>query len=397
MSVYKRKGGEIWWFRIKWDGKDIRESTRTTNKRAAEQIEAARRVALAKGEVGLRKKAKVPTLREFAEKDFRPFIKQHCAEKPRTIAYYEGGLNALLEFQSLANAPMDSIRQEQVTSFVSSLRAEGFEVSSMNRKLEVLRRMFKLAIEWEKVEKALPIVRMLPGEKRRERVLTNDEETGYLSSAVAIGDDALAAYARAQTGIRATLRGETPIPPRDPYMLRDAAVLLLECGLRPEECHRLRWAEVSEGTLRIAHGKTESARRVIPLNDRAASVLEMRRTIAGETEWVFPAPTRSGHIEQFSIKKQHTAACESAGITHFPIYTFRHTCLTRWASVMDPYTLAYLAGHSDFSTTKRYVHPQKDQVLEAMRKAQEARMGYKSGHSDNTEVAPQSPVTLPVN
>ena len=42
----------------------------------------------------------------------------------------------------------------------------------------------------------------------------------------------------------------------------------------------------------------------------------------------------------------------------FPLYTFRHTCLTRWAAHMDPYTLGYLAGHSDFSTTRRYVHPQ---------------------------------------
>jgi integrase len=31
--------------------------------------------------------------------------------------------------------------------------------------------------------------------------------------------------------------------------------------------------------------------------------------------------------------------------------------LTRWANILDPYTLAYLAGHSDFATTRRYVHP----------------------------------------
>jgi len=29
----------------------------------------------------------------------------------------------------------------------------------------------------------------------------------------------------------------------------------------------------------------------------------------------------------------------------------------------DPYTLGYLAGHSDFSTTKRYMHPQAQTVL----------------------------------
>ncbi len=36
---------------------------------------------------------------------------------------------------------------------------------------------------------------------------------------------------------------------------------------------------------------------------------------------------------------------------------------------MDPYTLAYLAGHSDSATTKRYVHPQAEAVREAILKA----------------------------
>src|ERR1700758_5505601 len=89
--------------------------------------------------------------------------------------------------------------------------------------------------------------------------------------------------------------------------------------------------------------------------------LEMRRAVA-KGEWVFPAPTKSGHIEQSSLKKQHTKACKLADIKAFVLYTFRHTCLTRWAAYMDPYTLAYLAGHSDFSTTRRYVHPQAHTV-----------------------------------
>ena len=36
---------------------------------------------------------------------------------------------------------------------------------------------------------------------------------------------------------------------------------------------------------------------------------------------------------------------------------------------MDPYTLAYIAGHSDFATTKRYVHPQMENVRAAMERA----------------------------
>jgi hypothetical protein len=33
---------------------------------------------------------------------------------------------------------------------------------------------------------------------------------------------------------------------------------------------------------------------------------------------------------------------------------------------MDPWTLAYLAGHRDMSITKRYVHPQAETVRAAI-------------------------------
>ena len=61
----------------------------------------------------------------------------------------------------------------------------------------------------------------------------------------------------------------------------------------------------------------------------------MRRAVS-RSEWVFAAPTNSGHIEQSSLKKQHNKACQVAGLKHFPFYTFRHTCLTRWAALWTP-------------------------------------------------------------
>jgi hypothetical protein len=54
---------------------------------------------------------------------------------------------------------------------------------------------------------------------------------------------------------------------------------------------------------------------------------------------------------------------------------------------MDPYTLAYLAGHSDFATTKRYVHPELRTVRAAMEKAQERlKEDWKSDESESVSV-----------
>ena len=176
---------------------------------------------------------------------------------------------------------------------------------------------------------------MLPGENHRERVLTDAEEDLYLKGA-------------------STKAMEQCM---DAALLRDVATILLDCGLRPEECFRLRPENVTDGMLEIQYGKTENARRRIPVTPRVKAVLDMRLSKTARGEWIFPARTKSGHIEPSSLKKQHSKAIaeatrilrketqdETAQLVPFELYTFRHTCLTRWAPHIDPWTLAYLAG-----------------------------------------------------
>jgi len=384
MAVYKR--GKIWWYKFNWNGESVRESTKQTNKRTAEQMEATHKTSLAKGEVGLRDRKPAPTVSQFAESDFLPHVRARFAEKPATLAYYEIQVMHLTGYKPLAGAPVDGVTSQMISGFVENRRAAEYEVSSINRALQVLRRILRLAVDWGKVEKAPPRISLLPGERRRERVLTPAEEAAYLRAAQAVGDAILKAYTCAREGIRATERGEQPIRPEDPYLLRDAGTVLLDCGLRPEECYRLRWEHVRDAALHIPYGKTANARRTIPLPNRSAAILDMRKA-AAVSEWVFPAPTWSGHIEQSTLKKQHPKACKLAGIEQIPFYTFRHTCLTRWATHMDPYSLAYFAGHSDFGTTRRYVHPNLETGREAMERARGAQGGHNSGHNPENIIA----------
>jgi integrase len=128
-------------------------------------------------------------------------------------------------------------------------------------------------------------------------------------------------------------------------------------------------------------------------------MLDTRRSRANGCEWVFAAQTRSGHIEPASIKRQHLKACKGQAkddkqtgekrfeVRPFPLCTLRHTCLTRWAPHMDPWTLAYLAGHRDMAITKRYVHPQTETIRDAMEKARVARSGHTSGHTSKVATA----------
>ncbi len=378
MAVYKR--GRVWWYRFTWNAEAIRESTKQTNKRVAEQIEAAHKTSLAKGEVGIRDRKPAVTVRQFANSDFLPFCRSTFAAKPKTLSYYENGAARLLEYPAVADEALDTITTEKIAGYARRRQDAGMKVATVNRELQVLRRMFALAMEWGKVERAMPRVRMIPGEAHRDRVIGPNEEKAYFNAAQAIGTEKQDEYHRALVGIRASKRGEIPTKPRDPYMLHDVTTILLDCGIRPEECFRLRWENHQNDVIEIIYGKTDHARRRIPLSQRAQSILEMRRGVV-EGYWIFPAPTKSGHIEPSSLQDQHAKACTLAKLEHFPIYTFRHTCLTRWAPFMDPWTLAYLAGHRDMSITKRYVHPQEYNTRAAMEKARLALSGHSSGHS----------------
>jgi integrase len=290
MAVYKQPKSKYWWYKFTWNGEPIRQSTKQSNKRVAEQMEAAHRTALAKGEVGIRDKKPVPPLKDFAEQDFLPFVRSTFSAKEKTLKYYEYGVKSLLAFEKLAGARLDAITTEAIGAFIASRKEAGVQISSINRELQSLRRMFHLAEEWGKVERALPTVRMVPGENHRERVLTAEEEALYFAGAKS---DAMHLHV-------------------DSSLLSDVATILLDCGLRPEECFRLRMENVRDGKIEIPYGKTDNARRRIPMTPRVQAILDMRLSKAAGSQWVFPAPTKSGHMESSTLKKQHAKAIQEA-------------------------------------------------------------------------------------
>jgi integrase len=124
---------------------------------------------------------------------------------------------------------------------------------------------------------------------------------------------------------------------------------------------------------------------VLPMTPRVRHILETRWHACGNPleGYVWPAPTKSGHIEPSSLKKQHSKSLRLSKVRPFVLYSLRHTFLTRLGeSGCDVWTLARVAGHSSISISARYVHPSEDAVLDAM----ERLGGHNSGH--NAKPAP---------
>jgi integrase len=359
--IYKR--GKFYWYKFMWNGSLVRESTKQGNDKVARQMESAHRTSLAKGEVGIREKKPSITLSEFIEKRFEPSTKARFEKSsPKTwLDWYRPNLRAIKAYKILANTKLDEITTEKVNDFAAHRQEKGLQVSSVNSSLRVLRRVLRVAVEWGACPSA-PKLKLLPGERHRERVILPREEARYLTAA--------------------------------PDLLAGIVTILADTGMRPEECFRLRWESVSwtggrHGTVLITHGKTAAARRVLPMTPRVRQVLELRWDKADNPEegWVFKAPTKSEHVEKSGIKKHHKQVFktlneeaeknEEKPLRPFVLYDLRHTFLTRLGeSGCDVWTLARIAGHSNIKQSSRYVHPSNDAVLDAM----ERLGGHKDGH-----------------
>ena len=118
------------------------------------------------------------------------------------------------------------------------------------------------------------------------------------------------------------------------------------------------------------------------MTPRVRSILEPRWLAEGQPSegWVWPAPTKAGHINHSTLKKQHARALKLSSVRPFLLYSLRHTFLTRLGeSGCDAWTLARVAGHSSVSISSRYVHPSEDAVFAAV-----SRLGgHNSGHTGN--------------
>ena len=358
----------VYWYKFMWDGKLVRESTKQGNDKVARQMEAAHRTSLAKGEVGIREKKSVPTVKEFIYGRVDPWAKATFEKNsPGTyIRWYRSGFRALCAYQPLASCPLDEITGEHFADFAAQRQIQKMAVSTVNSNLRVLRRVLGLAVDWGVVA-AMPKMKLLRGERIRDRVVSHEEERKYLAVA--------------------------------PEPLTSIVTLLFDTGLRADECFRLRWEAISwmngqHGTLAVTHGKSSAARRVLPMTPRVRAVLENRWLAARKPDagYVWPGETSTGYIHDETVRRAHLKVIEASKVRHFVLHSIRHTFLTRLGeSGCDVWTLARIAGHSQIGISSRYVHPSED----AMQVAMSRLGGHKIGHSARKQL-PASDETVPV-
>jgi len=205
--------------------------------------------------------ARIPTLAEFAEERFRPFVKATFAAKPKTQVYYENGLNNLLAFDRLADQRIDEITGELVAAYVATRNAVKLEISSIigNSRFSgacsispTSGRSWNARLIASGCSKARTSATAFsrPG---REAVSRPDG-----TAAARCGDRLGRLFAASRRVLQAEAGAYTAWKPRDPL------------------------------------GKTANAVRKIPMTPRVDAIIKARDRSRDGSPWLFPAPTASG-------------------------------------------------------------------------------------------------------
>ena len=355
MSVFKR--GNIYWYEFWFQGQRVRESTGLRNRTAAVHAEAIRRAELAEGRAGIVRRRKCPIFEAFVMAEFFPWSEQQHQAHPRTHERYVTSSKPLFAF--FGNLRLDALAPAHVEKFKLE-RVSKISPAGTNRDLAALRVMLNLAKRQGYIgQNPVGEVKLFPEGPGIMRVVSHEEQEKYLAAA-------------------------NPL-------LWDVATLMVETGMRPEEVFRIQGENVhlDKRYLFVPRGKTRFARRNVPLTKAAIEVLKQRLARA-KGPYLF-SHRQDLNLPLTTVKTAHSRALRKAGIEpRFRLYDLRHTFGSRTAMAgVDLPTLRELMGHSNISTTMRYVHPTPEHKRNAVEKLEQFNLDQTFAMYEKRQGSPQ--------
>lgn len=310
MSLYRRKDSKTWWMSIKTNGRRVRQSTGTANKKLAEMIHAKVITEIQEGRYFETAKAKRVTLAEMVEKYLSKYQKGRDHHTVKRLLPAFGHLT------------LAEITTEHVSDYRDE-RLKTVKPATVYQELALMRRMFNVARKEWKWTRDNPVADLsfsVGNKNARDRWLTMEEERTLLDKAT------------------------------NPVWLRSLLVVALHTGMRKGEILSLRWKEVDFTRKIITVLKSKNGeKRSIPMSNTLSETLKgiKVRDISGR---VFPISNRS-------LREAFAVALNKAGITNFRIHDMRHTFATRLVqNGVDLYKVKELLGHKTTAMSMRYAH-----------------------------------------
>jgi site-specific recombinase XerC len=320
MSLYRR--GRVWWLELTSNGRRVRESTGTADKKAAQEYHEKR-----KGELWRQARLGEPEPVTWGEA-----VKAWMAVKERSLSerYMLRSLGITLS-QTL---PLPTSTVEDCLSGMGS--------GTANRYLNLI-----VAVH-SAVGFSPPSFVRPPQSAGRTRWLSSEE------------------WSR----LRKALDAESPI-------LRQAAEFTLATGLRENNVLNLEWRQVSLEARHLAVEAPDIKGRAplgVPLTDAACAVLEARRGL--HKKYVFANPDTGLPYYKASNRAWY-AAVKKAKLKGLRWHDLRHTWAA-WAvqSGVSLQELMHLGGWKTYSMVLRYAHLSSEHLAQAAARIKPISLSY---------------------
>jgi integrase len=331
MSVFKR--GKVWWIDYMYEGRRVRESTNTSNKRRAEQLLAKRQTEILEDRFDIAATVRPVLFAEVAREYLEVYSQQN--KKPATFQRDQILIKHLIAY--FGEHRLRDIKPMLIEHYRRERLAQSRTPATVNREVACLKHIFSLSVKNRRASSnPAKSVRMLREDNIVTRVISRADEAKIIENA--------ASHVRA------------------------IVICALETGMRRGEVLNLQWSQVNlhGGLITVERTKTGRTRE-IPISPRLRTVLDecRRRFVEGH---VFRFDDGESMVD---IKNGYKAALRRAGLSEkrFRFHDLRHTFATRLAeSGVDLFTIKELLGHSTIVTTQRYAHPGRDAKQEAIRK-----------------------------
>jgi integrase len=354
----KRPEGGAWWYRFRFAGRVIHESSRSQSLTIAREAEKQRRRQLEESWNRITRRTLPPTFDKASEEWLEL---QHGRVAQNTISIAKTSLKHLRTV--FGSRLLCDISPEDIDTYQQKRVREKAQGKTVNIEVGILRQIMKHNDCW------LPLaekVKPLPVRKGIGRALAPDEENLLLARCTTVDS---ACYT--------------------------ATVIALNTTMRKDEIRKLRWKQIDllNGVLTVGTSKTEAGTgRVIPLNPAATRALADwgKRFPSHEPEhYVFPwcegkhielskptkgwrtawrTATRAVECPKCGRLQRPTDACEDerckedmrkikSPLAGLRFHDLRHTAITKLAeSQASDQTIMAIAGHVSRQMLEHYSH-----------------------------------------
>jgi len=191
-----------------------------------------------------------------------------------------------------------------------------------------------------------------------------------------------------------TFEEEARLLKHSPEKLKPIIITALHTGMRKKEILKLEWKDVDldYGKIHIRAEKSKTHQdRHIPIDNALNSVLETLHRNNGHSPYVFNKDESSPYCD---IQEAFAKARSEAGIEDFHFHDLRHTFATRAVKAgVDLFSLMKFLGHSDVTTTQRYVNLRDVDLLPAIEKLE--RFCERSRKMSQKRIQPEKMTEVP--